>query len=114
MPEHEWSGSKLRFQKPGGGWGAFVELCGPKGANGASGGFYSRPSGVGFDPTQLPLATTAVPAEFLVQQDGMWVRATHEQMKTWLGGTVTALVDAVITEAGDTLVTEAGDAIIQG
>lgn len=40
-PDHEWQGTKLRFEKPSGGWGEYVELRGPKGArgtNGASGG----------------------------------------------------------------------------
>lgn len=41
-PGHEWQGSKLRFEKPGGGWGEYVELRGPKGARGDRG-----PGGMG-------------------------------------------------------------------
>lgn len=36
-PEHEWSGSRLRFEKPDGTWGEFVELRGPKGGRGDTG-----------------------------------------------------------------------------
>ena len=37
MPGHEWQGTKLRFEKPDGGWGELVELRGPKGARGDRG-----------------------------------------------------------------------------
>lgn len=33
MPDHQWDGTKLRFQKPSG-WGSFVDLQGPKGDDG--------------------------------------------------------------------------------
>lgn len=33
-PEHEWKETKLRFEKPDGSWGEFVELKGEKGDNG--------------------------------------------------------------------------------
>lgn len=36
-PDHEWQGTKLRFEKPSGGWGEYVELRGPKGARGTNG-----------------------------------------------------------------------------
>jgi hypothetical protein len=36
MPRHEWSGSRLRFEKPDGSWGEWVELRGT--GAGASGG----------------------------------------------------------------------------
>lgn len=38
MPDHEWDGAKLRFQKPDGNWGSFVNLRGPRGIAGVSGG----------------------------------------------------------------------------
>lgn len=38
MPDHEWKGTSLRFQKPDGTWGKFVDLKGPPGARGLSGG----------------------------------------------------------------------------
>lgn len=38
MPDHEWKGTSLRFQKPDGTWGKFVDLRGPTGARGLSGG----------------------------------------------------------------------------
>lgn len=41
-PDHEWSGTALRFEKPDGSWGESVDLRGPKGARGDRG-----PSGGG-------------------------------------------------------------------
>ncbi len=36
-PEHEWSGSQLRFKNPDGTWGTFTELIGPQGPQGEQG-----------------------------------------------------------------------------
>ena len=116
MPDHEWSGTKLRFQKPDGEWGKFVQLRGPKGDAGnpgTSGGGYVVGGG-GFDPSGLPAATDTTPDAFLVRQGETWAVATYAQMATWLGGSGPVVVDAILTEAGDTLVTEAGDVIVQG
>ena len=88
MPDHEWRGTQLRFEKPDGTWGDFVELRGPKGARGdrgASGGGGGSSSGSGFDPSVLPMAADApLPAEVIVQQGGAWVRATWTQMIDWM------------------------------
>lgn len=37
IPEHEWSGTKLRFQQSDGNWGEYVDLQGKKGLNGFNG-----------------------------------------------------------------------------
>lgn len=37
-PEHRWQGTRLSFKKPDGEWGKAVDLKGPKGAPGSSGG----------------------------------------------------------------------------
>lgn len=49
MPDHEWRGTELRFQKPDGTWGAWVDLKGAKGTRGdrgpsGGGGGYSAPA----------------------------------------------------------------------
>lgn len=50
MPDHEWRGTELRFQKPDGTWGAWVDLRGAKGSrgergpSGGGGGGYSAPA----------------------------------------------------------------------
>lgn len=114
MPDHEWSGTKLRFQKPDGEWGKFVQLRGPKGDAGnpgTSGGGYVV--GGGFDPSDLPAATNATPDAFLVRQGETWAVATYAQMSTWLGGAVSVVVDALLTEDGEIVVTESRDVIIQ-
>jgi hypothetical protein len=36
-PEHEWDGTKLRFELPDGSWGEKVDLRGPKGEAGRDG-----------------------------------------------------------------------------
>lgn len=38
MPAHEWRGTQLRFEVAPGEWGAFVDLRGPVGRTGNSGG----------------------------------------------------------------------------
>lgn len=85
MPDHEWQGTRLRFQKPDGRWGEFVDLRGQKGRDGRSvvlGGGGRR-----FDPATLaPAAAAPAPEEFLVQQNGALVRATWAQLVGWIGG----------------------------
>lgn len=61
MPDHEWDGPRLRFQRPDGSWGDFENLKGPKGDKGADGkigppgpaGYNGRP-GVGVPPGGAP------------------------------------------------------------
>lgn len=38
IPDHEWQGTKLRWENPDGTWDAFVDLKGPKGRDGGGGG----------------------------------------------------------------------------
>ncbi len=38
MPDHQWSGTQLRFEEPDGSWGKYVDLKGPQGQPGANGG----------------------------------------------------------------------------
>lgn len=38
IPEHEWEGSRLRFEQPDHRWGEWVELRGPRGHSGGGGG----------------------------------------------------------------------------
>lgn len=38
MPDHQWQGTSLRFEEPDGGWGPYVDLRGPAGAQGYPGG----------------------------------------------------------------------------
>lgn len=37
MPDHQWYGTKLRFEEPDGNWGPYTDLQGPPGVPGASG-----------------------------------------------------------------------------
>jgi len=37
-PRHEWRGTSIRFELDGGGWGPWVDVQGPRGANGLSAG----------------------------------------------------------------------------
>lgn len=38
IPDHQWDGTRLRFEEPDGGWGKYVDLRGPAGQHGAAGG----------------------------------------------------------------------------
>lgn len=91
MPQHQWvDGTKLRFEQAPGKWGELVELRGPAGRGG--GGQFLVAGGTGgttpnpWNPDDLPDATDDLPEQFIVRQNGIWVRATYEQMATWLGG----------------------------
>jgi len=99
-PEHQWERTRLRFKKPDGRWGQWVDLQGAPGRGGGGGG--------GWSPYGLPAATGDVPDEFIVRQSGRWVRATYEQMVSWLGGVVPELPDDVLTD-GDDVLTDGDD-----
>lgn len=119
MPDHEWQGTKLRFEKPAGGWGEYVELRGPKGARGTNG----APGGGGgdmggaverFDLSALPPASSAPPVEFVVRQGDAWVRASFAQMLAWFpGGVLPPLVDCQMTVGGKG-VTVNGEPVVVG
>jgi hypothetical protein len=38
IPDHQWDGSRLRFEEPDGSWGKYMDLRGPAGSTGASAG----------------------------------------------------------------------------
>ena len=63
MPDHEWRGSKLRFQKPEGVWGKWVDLRGPKGDNGRGGGVVVAQGGGGFDLSQVLPTDQVLPSD---------------------------------------------------
>lgn len=48
MPEHQWQGTSLRFELPSGQWGKYVDLKGPPGTAGSSGG------GGSINPAKIP------------------------------------------------------------
>ena len=111
MPDHQWKATKLRFQKPDGTWGRYVELKGEKGQ--PSGVPVSVSMGGGWSPYGIAPAGDELPDGFLVRQSGEWVVATYAQMSTWLGGGAPPESNAILTEDGDVIVTEAGDRLIQ-
>lgn len=45
MPDHQWSGTAIRFQEPDGDWGKYVDLRGPVGPHGQSGAGGAGPPG---------------------------------------------------------------------
>jgi len=89
-PEHEWSGTKLRFRQPSGAWGPWVDLQG-KGSGdtviyGGGGGTVD----VSALLNTLGAASGATPDRFIVRQAGVWRQATLTQMINWLGGSAPA------------------------
>lgn len=82
-PDHEWDGTKLRFERASGLWGEYVDLRGPKGDDGG-GGRLPKNAGAGtlripdgFDLDSLGMANPAItPEEIIVKQNGVWLRMT--------------------------------------
>jgi len=88
-PDHEWNGTQLRFEKPDGGWGEYVDLRGPKGSRGdrgpgGGGGGGGQGGTSDFDPDTLPEASTELPTEIIVKQGGVWVRAPLSALIGWI------------------------------
>lgn len=106
-PAHEWKGTALRFENPDGTWGEAVDLRGPKGSRGASGG-----SGSGI-AISGDLALPVLDADHvIVQRGGRFYRVTVGQLKDVFGGGTLPTGDALLTEAGDRLTTEGGDSLV--
>lgn len=106
-PDHRWIGTRLQFEKPDGTWGKSVNLKGESGKDGTNtvarvvASVGGNNSGGNFDIDLLPGATSALPEEFIVRQDGAWVRASYAQMAMWLGGG--GLPANVATVAGEAI-----------
>ena len=65
MPDHQWDGTRLRFEDPDGTWGPYVDLQGPRGRAGASGA-----GGGGISATQ------ALQLNTLLAIFGGWISST--------------------------------------
>lgn len=115
-PEHEWSGTKLRFRNPDGTWGKWVDLRGPKGAKGSKGeagavSIVRAQVGAGADLSALPFAAIGPHPELIaVRQNGQWVAATWAQIATWLSA---GIHPAAITVNGE-MVTVDGATVTTG
>lgn len=113
-PTFEWDGSRLRVENPDGTWDKFVDLEGPKGAQGARGAGQpdTRSETAMFDLDQFPAATSSeVPTEVVLMQDGGLVRFTWEQFVGSLGFAPSVEAARLLTEGGQALLTEGGDSI---
>lgn len=88
MPRHEWSGTKLRFEKPDGTFGKFVDLKGDKGEEGRGGVVVvggGRSSGIG---SLLPGSPSVEPAGLAVIQGGQWVNLPWSAFISSVAGAV--------------------------
>ena len=76
MPEHEWNGSRLRFEIAPNQWGEWTDLQGPPGARGPRGpkGEPGTGEGGGTDLNSLPQALDQPPEEVVIRQGGDWYR----------------------------------------
>jgi len=88
-PDHEWQGTKLRFEKPDGGWGELVDLRGPKGARGQKGGGGGGSgSASSFDVSSLPLLLDIAETDTLVlEREGAAYRVSIAMLREVIGGT---------------------------
>jgi hypothetical protein len=76
MPQHQWDGSRLRFEQPGGTWGEFVDLRGPEGKGGQT--YYgSVPSDGGGIPD------APIDGSPYWRKDGAWAVAVTGGGATW-------------------------------
>jgi PKD repeat protein len=66
MPDHQWDGTRLRFEEPDGQWGKYVDLQGPRGYQGSS-GIIAGGEGGGMSPTQ------ALQLQTLINIFGGWI-----------------------------------------
>lgn len=64
MPDHQWDGTRLRFEEPEGGWGKYVDLKGQPGTAGASGG--GGGGGSTLQPNSLEIATGILAGDYMV------------------------------------------------
>lgn len=77
MPDHQWKGTRLRFQKPDGGWGKYTELKGERGPAGATGVAIGGggTGGGSVNPGNFPLAETIEwDDEMVIVRDGAFMR----------------------------------------
>lgn len=81
-PRHEWKETALRFERPDGEWGKYVELRGPPGF-GSGGGTVTVENPFDFD--SLPVGDDTTPEEIVVKQNGVWVRITWDQFMALVG-----------------------------
>lgn len=90
-PDHEWDGTKLRFEKASGVWGKYVDLRGERGESG--GGRLPKNVGAGtfnpggsFDPDSLGLADPLItPQQIIVKQNGVWLRMNWDDFVVLVG-----------------------------
>ena len=101
-PEHEWKGTKLRFKKPDGTWGPFVDL---KGQAGKSGTIVVGSDGGGMNLNTLqPGLPDVEPSALVVQQGGSWVNLPWAALVTTIAGAIDMAANAKrIDFIGDTL-----------
>ena len=86
-PEHEWKDTRLRFKRPDGKWGKFVDLrghAGPPGPTGRSGGGgFGRITVNPFD--SLPSGDSSEPSGLIVSQGGVFKHLSWSAFIEMLG-----------------------------
>lgn len=99
-PDHEWKGTKLRFEKPDGSWGKFVDL---KGADGKGGTVFIGGGGGQFNPAALDtLHTAPILSDYLVlERNGVAYRVSLSQLQTLFGGSTGVPVNVVTLNGED-------------
>lgn len=113
-PDHEWDGTKLRFQKPDGSWGEWVDLQGERGKpgkdgkNGKDGARILIAGGGGSGGTNLNALQPGVadidPSALVVQQGGAWVNLPWSAFVTTIAGALDMAANAKrIDFVGETL-----------
>ncbi len=83
-PRHEWRGTELRFERPDGGWGSWVDLRGPQGYPGGV-GVVQMPGGSEFDLDDLAAGDGSTPSSIILKQHDAWTRTSWATFLALIG-----------------------------
>lgn len=111
IPDHQWQGTKLRWQKPGGKWGKYVDLKGEAGKAGDNGGIVvvnrgGSGSSSGGLSGLLPGSAETDPTGIAVLQGGQWVNLSWQAFISAVSGAIDmgSILSRRIDFVGDTLI----------
>lgn len=111
IPDHQWQGTKLRWQKPGGKWGKYVDLKGEAGKAGDNGGIVvvnrgGSGSSSGGLSGLLPGSAETDPTGIAVLQGGQWVNLSWQAFISAISGAIDmgSILSRRVDFVGDTLI----------
>lgn len=109
MPDHQWQGTKLRFQKPDGAWGKYTDLKGQPGKDGRNG---ISTAGTAFDPATLQALSGApgINDYLILERGGTPYRVSLAQLQALFGST--GLPTGAVTVNGEAVMAGGENVIV--